>query len=125
VHHRRCGPRYAGEDGDHLARQRQQRQDHPDGYDIPTHRVVTSVVLGPGQVQQTTDLSEEGGGVTTGHVHGTDGRRAGLDAHRNQLRLVVRHRVFDQRSVSPAASIETNFSIRAARVWGRFASWMR
>jgi hypothetical protein len=35
-----------------------------DGYAIPTHHVVTWVVLGPGKVQQTTDLSEDGGAVT-------------------------------------------------------------
>ena len=36
-----------------------------DGYDIPNRRVVTWVVLGPQQVQQTTDSSEGGGNVTT------------------------------------------------------------
>lgn len=36
-----------------------------DGYDLPTRRVVTWVVLGEGQLQQTTDLTDEGGTVTT------------------------------------------------------------
>jgi hypothetical protein len=36
-----------------------------DGYDIPTHHVVTWIVLDVAKVQQTTDLSEDGGPVTT------------------------------------------------------------
>jgi hypothetical protein len=36
-----------------------------DGFDIPTHHVVTWMVLGAAELQQTTDLSEDGGAVTT------------------------------------------------------------
>lgn len=36
-----------------------------DGYDIPTRRLVTWIVLGRNQVRQVTDLSEEGGPITS------------------------------------------------------------
>ncbi|MEO6627672.1 MAG: hypothetical protein ABIP03_03810 [Aquihabitans sp.] len=32
-----------------------------DGYDIPTRRIVTWLVLGKNEVQVTTDLTEDGG----------------------------------------------------------------
>lgn len=35
-----------------------------DGYDIPTHRVVTYVVRGPGEIVQAIDQTEDGGGTT-------------------------------------------------------------
>jgi hypothetical protein len=35
-----------------------------DGYDIPVKRVLTWVVLGKSQLQQTLDLAEEGGPTT-------------------------------------------------------------
>jgi hypothetical protein len=41
-----------------------------DGYDLPTHVVVTWVVQGPNDVQQTTDRSEDGAGVTTENCTG-------------------------------------------------------
>ncbi len=36
-----------------------------DGYDIPTRRIVTVRVLGKNEVQVTTDLTEDGGTLTT------------------------------------------------------------
>ncbi len=36
-----------------------------DGYDIPTRRIVTWLVLSKNEVQVTTDLTEDGGTSTT------------------------------------------------------------
>jgi hypothetical protein len=48
-----------------------------DGYDIPTHRVVTWVVLGPHEIEQVTDLSEDGGPVTTERCTGITAAQPG------------------------------------------------
>jgi hypothetical protein len=41
-----------------------------DGFDIPTHHVVTWIVEGAGSLQQTTDSSEDGGPVTVENCTG-------------------------------------------------------
>jgi hypothetical protein len=48
-----------------------------DGYDIPTHRVVTWVVRGPREVEQVTDMSEDGGPVTTERCTGLSAAQLG------------------------------------------------